>query len=100
MEIDKTRQFNKAQLNIKLDRFTGYDSKTDSYTFKTNFEKLHFQSTPKKLLPDLLKNNYLAEAALTLIKTQDDIDTIWRQLKDAYGDAREGRKEASGDSKT
>ena len=87
-EIDKTRRFNKAQLNIKLDRFGGYDSNTDFYTFKTNFEKLHLQSTPRKLLPDLLKNNYLAEPALTLIKTLDDIDTIWKRLKDAYGDAK------------
>ena len=87
-EIDKTKQFNKAQLNIKLDRFTGYDSKTDFYTFKTNFEKIHLQSTPRKLLPDLLKNNNLAEPALTLIKTLDDIDTIWQRLKDAYGDAK------------
>ena len=87
-EIDKTRRFNKAQLNIKLDRFGGYDSNTDFYTFKTNFEKLHLQSTPRKLLPDLLKNNYLAEPALTLIETLDDIDTIWTRLKDAYGDAK------------
>ena len=87
-EIDKTRRFNKAQLNIKLDRFGGYDSNTDFYTFKTSFEKLHLQSTPRKLLPDLLKNNYLAEPALTLIETLDDIDTIWTRLKDAYGDAK------------
>ena len=87
-EIDKTKRFNKAQLNIKLDRFGGYDSNTDFYTFKTNFEKLHLQSTPRKLLPDLLKNNYLAEPALTLIKTLDDIDTIWTRLKDTYGDAK------------
>ena len=28
------------------------------------------------------------EPSLTLIKTLDEIDTIWRGLKDAYGDAK------------
>ena len=87
-EVDKTRRFNKTQLNINSDRFSGYDSQSDFYSFRSNFEKLHAQSTPKRLLPDLLKNNYLSEPALTLVKSIENIDIIWERLKEAYGDAK------------
>ena len=87
-EVDKDRQFNKSNLNIKLDKFTGYDSKIDYYTFRSSFEKMHLQSTPKRLLPDLLKNNFLADPALTLVKSLNDIDLIWQRLSDAYGNPK------------
>ena len=57
-EVDKLQRFTRTQLNIKLERFNGYDSQIDFFTFKSNFEKVHLLSTPKKLLPDLLKNNF------------------------------------------
>ena len=75
-EVDKDLKFNKSQLNIKLERFTGYDSKSDIYTFQSDFEKIHLQSTPTRLLPDLLKNNFLADPALTLVKSLNDIASI------------------------
>ena len=87
-EPDKVKNFNKLSLNIKLEKFAGYDSNTDFYTFKSNFEKIHLHSTPKNLLPDLLKNNFLLDPALTLVKTINDIDSIWEQLETTYGDAR------------
>ena len=48
---------------------------------------LYSKATPKKMLPDLLKNNYLADPALSLVKSLDEIDEIWTRLKRAYGDA-------------
>ena len=45
------------------------------------FEKLYSKATPKKMLPDLLKNNYLADPALSLVKILDEIDEIWTRLK-------------------
>ena len=87
-EVDKDRQFNKSNLNIKLDKFTGYDSKIDYYTFRSSFEKMHLQSTPKRLLPDLLKNNFLADPALTLVESLNDIDLIWQRLSDVYGNPK------------
>ena len=87
-EPNKLNNFNKLSLNIKLEPFSGYDSTTDFYTFKSNFEKIHLQSTPNQLLPDLLKNNFLVDPALTLVKSIDDINRIWRLLEDAYGDAK------------
>lgn len=87
-EVDKLQRFTRTQLNIKLERFNGYDSQIDFFTFKSNFEKVHLLSTPKKLLPDLLKNNFLKEPALTLVKHLEDIDMIWAKLESAYGDLR------------
>lgn len=87
-KLDKDLHYNKEHLNIKLDKFHGYDSSVDYYTFKDNFEKLYLQSTPAKFLPDLLKNNFLSEPALTLVRSINDIDEIWKRLKVAYGDTK------------
>ena len=40
------------------------------------------------MLPHLLKNNFLADPALALVKTLDTIEEIWIRLKKAYGDSR------------
>ena len=87
-KLDKDLHYDKAHLNIKLDKFHGYESAVDYYTFKDNFEKVYLQSTPAKFLPDLLKNNFLAEPALTLVRSLNNIDQIWNGLKIAYGDTK------------
>ena len=40
------------------------------------------------MLPDLLKNNYLENPVLALVKSLDDITEIRTRLHKAYGDAR------------
>ena len=60
----------------------------NSREFQTNFEKLHLKDTPSDLLPDLLKNNFLENPALLLVKDVYDIDDIWSRLKSAYGDTK------------
>ena len=87
-ELDKLAEFKKSSLNIKLEKFSGYESPIDLYTFQSNFEKMHCSSTPRNLLPDLLKNNYLAGPALTMVKTLESIDSIWERLMEAFGDPR------------
>ena len=87
-EIEKQKSFNKSSLNIKLGTFSGYNSDIDIYTFQDQFEKIKLKETPKNLLPDMLKNNYLEEPALTLVKNVTDVDEIWKRLKDSYGDCK------------
>ena len=87
-ELDKQDMFNESNLNIKLSKFKGYASSTDVYTFQSNFEKLYVRTTPKRLLSDLLKNNFLEESALAMVKNVDNIDEIWDRLKKAFGDPR------------
>ena len=87
-EMSKEKTFQVSSLNIKMDKFKGYDSELDIYSFQYEFEKLHLKSTPKKMLPDLLKYNYLSEPALSLVKTLDNVDEMWIRLKRAYGDAK------------
>ena len=36
----------------------------------------------------MLKNNYLSNPALALVKSLDDINEIWERLQKAYGDPR------------
>ena len=63
-EISKEKSFQITSLNIKLSKFSGYESEMDIYTFQYEFDKLHLRTTPKKMLSDLLKYNYLEEPAL------------------------------------
>ena len=86
-QIEERKAFNKSKLSIKLPKFKGYKG-IDFYTFKSDFEKLNLKTTPKELLPDLLKNNYLENPALLLVKDVRDIDDIWKRLKSAYGDCK------------
>ena len=39
-------------------------------------------------MSDVLKNNYLEGAALSLVRSVDNIDEIWQRLKSAYGDPK------------
>ncbi|XP_066931349.1 uncharacterized protein [Clytia hemisphaerica] len=87
-ELDVHSEFKRNKLNIHLDKFTGYDSKSDYYTFRSDFEKVHLTSTPKSYLPDLLVNNYLADPAYTMVKNLESIDEIWKRLEQAFGDTR------------
>ena len=87
-EVLKQQKFQSSKLNIKLQKFKGYESDIDIYTFQSDFEKLHKKSTPSSVLPDLLKNNYLDGPALSLVKGIDKIDEIWTRLKSSYGDAK------------
>ena len=87
-ELDVHDTFKTSTLNIKLPKFKGYASNMDYYTFKDLFEKVHKKSTPKALLPDLLKNNFLENPALSLVQHVNNIDEIWLRLKAAYGDQK------------
>ena len=87
-DILKHESLDSIKLNIKIDKFYGYDSSVDIFTFKSNFEKVYKRSTPKNLLPDLLKFNYLQGPALALIKNVDDIDNIWDRLCKSYGNPK------------
>ena len=87
-EIDKHQLFKEKILNIKLAKFSGLNSSRDYYTFKDEFEKLYLRTTPKTMLPELLRNNYLEDPALSLVKNIQNIDEISKRLKKAYGDTK------------
>ena len=87
-ELDKEKLFKESRLNIKLGKFKDFDSAVDIYTFQDDFEKLYLRTTPKRLLPDLLKNNHLENPALLLVKSEDSIEEIWLRLKRAFGDPK------------
>ena len=58
-ELSKEESFKISNLNIKLQKFRGYESSADIYTFRSEFEKVYSRSTPRRILPDVLKNNFL-----------------------------------------
>ena len=68
-------------------KFRGYNSPVDIFTFQRDFEKLYLKSTPKSMLSDLLKNSFLEDPALSLVKSVNDIAEIWIRLKQTYGDS-------------
>ena len=87
-ELNKHELFKETRLNIKLAKFSGYDSQSDIYTFQSEFEKLYLRTTPKRVIADLLINNFISEPALSLVKGLDDIQEVWKRLKSAYGDTK------------
>lgn len=86
--IENLATFNESKLKIHLPKFSGYESKLDIYTFQSEFMKVYERTIPKRVLPDLLKNNLLEGAALSLVSSVKDIDEIWQRLKGAYGDPK------------
>ena len=58
------------------------------YTFQSEYIKIYKQTTSKRIMLDVLKNNHLEGAALSLVRSVDDIDEIWQRLKSAYGDPK------------
>ena len=87
-EIKKKESFKRSKLNIKLAKFSGYNSPSDIYTFQSDFEKIHLAETPSDVLPDLLKNNFLEDPAYSLVKSVESMDEIWKRLKQAYGNSK------------
>ena len=68
--------------------FSGNNDEVDFYTFKSDFSKIYNKSTPKELLPDLLKNNFLKDPAYSMVRSISNIDEIWKQLKLAYSNVK------------
>ena len=87
-ELNKSDLIKESKLNIKLSKFSGFDSELDIYSFQSEFEKLYLRTTTRRLLPDLLVNNHLSEPALSVVKNIDDISEIWARLKATYGDTK------------
>ena len=87
-DLSKEKIRNALGLKIEIPRFCGYDSAMDIYTFREKFEKFVAPYVQKPLLPDTLKMNYLGDPALTLVKELKNMDEIWDQLFNAYGNAQ------------
>ena len=86
-ELSKNELFKESKMKIQLSKFSGHDSKSDFYTFQSDFYKIS-RSVPKRYAADVLKNNYLEGSALALVKNLEDIDEIWERLREAYGDPK------------
>ena len=87
-EITKQKLFNESKLRINLPKFSGYESKLDIYWFQSEFLKIYERTTPKRMMPDLLKNNSLEGSVLSLVKSMTDIEDIWKMSKGAYSDPK------------
>ena len=87
-EISKLELFNESKLKINFSKFSEYDSKLDVFNFQSDFIKIYKRTTPKRIMSDVLKNNHLEGAALSLVWSVDNIDEIWQSLKSAYGDPK------------
>ena len=98
-EIEKQKSFSTSTISIKLEKFKGFASELDVYSFRSEFEKLYLKDTPTSKLADLLKHNFLANPALGLVKSLDDISEIWERLQKAYGDPKTILSKVLGDVK-
>ena len=85
-DISEQKLKNSAGLNIAMEKFKGYNSVTDVYTFRSEFRKLVEPEVRKILWADHLKKKCLAGAAYNLVAKIENIDDIWDKLTEVYGD--------------
>ena len=78
-DITKQKLFNESKLKINLPKFSGYESKLDIYSFQSEVLKIYERTAPKRMIPDLLKNNLLEVSALSSVKSVTDIEYIWKR---------------------
>ena len=74
------------QTNIDIGKFSG-NAGEDYYTFKSKFLKRYVHH-PKSLMVETLKNNHLAGKAKQCVGSVDDIDNIWKRLKNNFGNTK------------
>ena len=71
------------QATIDIGRFSGAAGE-DFYTFKSKFLKVYTHH-PKSLMVEFLKNNHLSGKAKQCVGSSEDMDNIWKRLKDNFG---------------
>ena len=84
-EFEKKNSCNNSLLNIAVIVFKGCGFAIDIHLFQS---KLYLKSVPTSMLLNLLKNNFLEDSALSLVKSADGMQEIWKRLKGAYGDTK------------
>ena len=77
-----------ATMTVDLDKFKGYDSKLDIYSFRSEFERVIQKTVQKHLWVDTLKNSYLTGPAFTLVERSENMSEIWEKLIGAYGNVK------------
>ena len=82
-DISEKKLKNSAGLNIKLSKFTGYNSESGIYTFCSEFQKLIEHNVQKCLWSDYIKN-FLGGAAHNLVSKEESIEEIWMKLLKVY----------------
>ena len=65
-DITPDKLKNASILRVDIPKFSGYDSRMDFFTFKSEFRKLIEPTVQKKYWADFLKRNDLCGVALTL----------------------------------
>ena len=74
---EKQHHFSNSLLNIKLSKFKDHGPATDNYSFQGDFEKCCLKFMPTVMLADLLKNYFLEDPALLLVRSVADKQDIW-----------------------
>ena len=75
------------QNQIDIGKFSGAPGE-DFYSFKSLFLKTYAHH-PKSSMVNLLKNNHLKGSAKDSVGSLEDIDNIWKRLKDNFGNTEQ-----------
>ena len=75
------------QTTIDIGKFSGAAGE-DFYTFKSKFLKVYTHH-PKSLMVEFLKNNHLTGKAKQCVGSLEDVDNIWKRLKDNFGNTEQ-----------
>ena len=90
----ETRDINEEKLKkslntpIELEKFSGFESKMDIYTFRSEFERLVQPRFQNINWLDALRRNHLSGPALSMVEQVTTIDEAWEKLFSSFGDVR------------
>ena len=87
-DIFPDKMKNSQGLKTELPKFSGYDSKMDIFTIKSEFQKLVEPTVQKMYWVDYLKRIYLSGQALLLNEKETDYAKIWARLMESFGNSR------------
>ena len=87
-DISEEKLKKSSSITIELEKFKGFDSKLDIYSFRTEFERYIQKNVQSSYWLDTLKKSYLDGPALVLVEKIEDIGEVWGKLISTYGNVK------------
>ena len=79
----KTKHIQGESTKYQIIKIYGFKLR-DIYRFKNEFEKIYLRATPKRMLPEIQRNNFLENPGLSLVKSVQNIGAICERLRKPY----------------
>ena len=87
-DISEEKLKNSKSVSLEPPKFSGWDSKMDIYSFRSDFELIIQPNQQKKYWLETLKKKCLSGPALVLVEKTETIEEAWEKLVCSYGNVK------------